>query len=142
MPITTSIEEFAKKVTHKSSDWIIHKDVIDSYFLETIEVEKGKKNYTEFRKKIYNDPDYVKWSTNYCRIHNIKPRQSKHTKERVLLCGDSWWNWKIGNKKDKDYMKEDRHKFLCESLRYVYILYSRHKKRDSMNTKSIYKKIK
>ena len=51
MPITTSIEEFAKKVTHKSSDWIIHKDVIDSYFLETVEVEKGKKTILSSEKK-------------------------------------------------------------------------------------------
>jgi hypothetical protein len=141
MPMTTSIEEFVKKVKHTSSKWIIPKDVIESYFLETVEVDKGMKNYTEFRKKIYNDQNYIKWSTNYCKIHNIKPRKSKHTTEKVLLCGDSWWNWKIGNKYDKNNITMDRHKFLCESLRYVYILYSRHKKRDSVKTKFPRKKI-
>jgi hypothetical protein len=118
--------------------WIIPRKRLDQYFLDTVDIVEGEKNYNLFRQMVYNDPDYIKWSDKYCRDNQIKPRKSKLTEERVLLAGDSWWNWKLGNKSDTGCGDKNKHKFICESLHHVYVLYSRHKKRDNLKKKCAY----
>lgn len=115
--------------------WIISKDKIDEYFRRTLNVESGKKNYNEFRILVYNDQDFINWSNFYCTQNNIKTRKSKYTSKPILLAGDSWWNWKVGSKKDTGCKDPKKHKFLCESLHYVYKLYSKHKKQDELKKK-------
>ncbi len=119
-------------------NWIISREKIDEYFRQTLKVETGKKNYSEFRNKIYNDPGYIEWSNTYCSENSITVRKSRYTTHKVLAAGDSWWNWKVGTKKDTGCKDPEKHKFICESLHYVYKLYSRHKKQDEVNMK--YKK--
>jgi len=115
--------------------WIIPRIRLDKYFANTVDVSEGEKNYNLFRQLVYNDPDYIQWSAGYCRENDIKPRKSKLTKTCVLQAGDSWWNWKCGNKSDTGCKDKTKHMFLCDSLHYVYVLYSRHKKRDNLKKK-------
>ena len=105
-------------------EWIVKIETINIY-------DKQSKSYKDFRNKFYNDPDYIKWSDKYCSDNGIKPRKSKGTIHRVLLAGDSWWNWKVGNKKEHTgTLDKTKHEFLNPCFHYFKNIYDKNKKNE------------
>ena len=100
-------------------EWVVKMETIDRY-------DKESNGYKDFRNKLYNDPDYIKWSDKYCSDNGIKPRKSKDTVNRVLLAGDSWWNWKVGNKRDHTgTLDKTKHEFLNPCFHYFKNIYDK-----------------
>ena len=123
-PFADLIKEFRKGVEEFNLilGWIIPMNEIDDYF-------NSSSDCIVFRSKIYNDSRYIKWSNIYCRDNNIKLRKSKYAKKKVLSSGDSWWNWKVGTKKDTNSKDPEKHKYLNPSFHYIKKLYDTHKKK-------------
>ena len=108
-------------------EWVVKMETIDRY-------DKESNGYKGFRNKLYNDPDYIKWSDKYCSDNGIKPRKSKDTVNRVLLAGDSWWNWKVGNKRDHTgTLDKTKHEFLNPCFHYFKNIYDKNKKNEEKN---------
>jgi hypothetical protein len=100
-----------------TQDWVIQKETIDTYFNESISRD-------EFRVKIYTDSDFINWCKEYSKENNIKLRKNKYSKgHSVLAPGDSWWNWKVGNKSDTGCGDPEKHKFLNPSFHYIKQIY-------------------
>jgi hypothetical protein len=100
-----------------TKEWIIEKEVIDTYFNESICRD-------EFRVKMYTNNNFINWCKNYSEENNIKLRKNKYSKGHLVIApGDSWWNWKVGNKSDTGCGDPDKHKFLNPSLHYFKQVY-------------------
>jgi hypothetical protein len=96
--------------------WIIQRGVVDTYFNKS-------DTRDEFRTKVYSDKNFVKWCNEYSKENNIKLRKNKFSTTPVLSAGDSWWNWKVGNKSDTGSKDPEKHKFLNPSFHYIKQLY-------------------
>ena len=78
----------------------------------------------EFRVKVYTDSNFINWCKGYSKENNINLRRNKYSKGHpVLASGDSWWNWKVGNKSDTGCKYPDKHKFLNPSFHYIKQIY-------------------
>ena len=100
-----------------TQEWILQKEVIDTYFNESICRD-------EFRVKVYTDSNFINWCKGYSKENNINLRRNKYSKGHpVLAPGDSWWNWKVGNKSDTGCRDPEKHKFLNPSFHYIKQIY-------------------
>ena len=91
--------------TKDDENWTIKKDVIINY-LESSKDEDCKKHRKEFRKMIYNDPCYIKWS----EAQGVSGDGLGHPSlgELIIKAGCNWVNW-----------KDEEKKWKCESFHYV-----------------------
>jgi len=110
--------KYSKKMLKEkyNQEWIIQESKINDYFEES-------KSINEFRKKIYTDINFVEWCKKYCKENKIQMRKSKFSREPILSAGDSWWNWKVGDKSDTGCLDSEKHLFLNPSFHYIKQMY-------------------
>lgn len=92
--------------TKDDKKWTIKKDVIINY-LESSKDEDWKKHRKEFRKMVYNDPSYIKWS----EAQGVSGDGLGHPslgRKHMIKAGCNWVNW-----------KDEEKKWKCESFHYI-----------------------